>query len=314
MDVAEVADELYGLPPEEFTAARNERAKAYRSGGDRKLGAQIAALRKPSTAAWVVNQLARPRRAELDQLIELGATMREAHLDLKAERLRALSDQRHRVIAALAGAGRALAAEQGHAVSETVVQEVEQTLDAALADPDAAQAVGSGHLLTALSYAGLGGGGGAMADPALRRRAGGPGAPSARDREAGEGEAGEGGGGEVGEGGDSDVDERRRRHTCDVAAAQAQTADAERQAEEANGQLDQATEQVTLTLRRHDDAQARVQELHDELRVAQEEVALVAGELRNRQRARVEAARQAEMAARKAARARARVEGMRDDQ
>lgn len=301
MDVAEVADELYGLPPEEFTAARNERAKTYRSGGDRKLGAQIAALRKPSTAAWVVNQLARHRRAELDQLIELGATMREAHLDLKAERLRALSDQRHRVIAALAGAGRALAAEQGHAVSETVVQEVEQTLEAALADPDAAQAVGSGHLLTALSYAGLGGGGGAVADPALRRRAGGPGAPSARDREAGEG-------------GDSDVDERRRRHTCDVAAAQAQAADAERQAEEANRQLDQATEQVTLTLRRHDDAQARVQELHDELRVAQEEVAIAAGELRNRQRARVEAARQAEMAAREAARARARVEGMRDDQ
>lgn len=301
MDVAEVADELYGLPPEEFTAARNERAKAYRYGGDRKLGAQIAALRKPSTAAWVVNQLARHRRAELDQLIELGATMREAHLDLKAERLRALSDQRHRVIAALAGAGRALAAEQGHAVSETVVQEVEQTLEAALADPDAAQAVGSGHLLTALSYAGLGGGGGAVADPALRRRAGGPGAPSARDREAGEG-------------GDSDVDERRRRHTCDVAAAQAQAADAERQAEEANRQLDQATEQVTLTLRRHDDAQARVQELHDELRVAQEEVAIAAGELRNRQRARVEAARQAEMAAREAARARARVEGMREDQ
>ncbi|MGZ4620261.1 MAG: hypothetical protein ACXV3F_16520 [Frankiaceae bacterium] len=301
MHVAEVADELYGLPPEEFTAARNERAKTYRSGGDRELGAQIAALRKPSTAAWVVNQLARHRRAELDQLIELGATMREAHLDLKAERLRTLSDQRHRVIAALAGAGRALAAEQGHAVSETVVQEVEQTLEAALADPDAAQAVGSGHLLTALSYAGLGGGGGAVADPVLRRRAGGPGAPSARDREAGEG-------------GDSDVDERRRRHTCDVAAAQAQAADAERQAEEANRQLDQATEQVTLTLRRHDDAQARVQELHDELRVAQEEVAIAAGELRNRQRARVEAARQAEMAAREAARARARVEGMREDQ
>ena len=156
MDVAEVADELYGLPPEEFTAARNERAKAYRSGGDRKLGAQIAALRKPSTAAWVVNQLARHRRAELDQLIELGATMREAHLDLKAERLRALSDQRHRVIAALAGAGRALAAEQGHAVSETVVQEVEQTLEAALADPDAAQAVGSGHLLSCAVLRGSG--------------------------------------------------------------------------------------------------------------------------------------------------------------
>ena len=304
VDVAEVADDLYGLPPEEFTAARNERAKAYKSGGDRKLGAQIAALRKPSTAAWVVNQLARHRRAELDQLIEFGATMREAHLDLKAGRLRALSDQRHRVVAALAGAGRALAAEQGHAVSEAVVQEVEQTLEAALADPTAAHAVGSGQLLSALSYAGLGGGGGAVADPALRRRAGGPGAPAVRDRD------------EAGEGEDSDAGERRRRRTRDVAAAQAQAqaADAERQAEEANRQLDQTTEQVTLTLRRRDDAQARVQELHDELRVAQEEVATAAGELRNRQRARVEAARQAEMAAREAARARARVGGMREDQ
>src|SRR5512143_1859007 len=112
VDIDAVADELYGLPPDQFTASRNERAKACRAGGDRDLGAQVAALRKPSTAAWVVNQLARHRRDELGQLIELGGALRAAHLDLKAERLRALSDQRHRVVAALAAAGAALAAEQ----------------------------------------------------------------------------------------------------------------------------------------------------------------------------------------------------------
>ena len=166
MDIAAVADELYGLPPDQFTASRNQRAKASKADGDLELGAQVAALRRPSTAAWVVNQLARHRRDELGQLIELGTALREAHLDLKAERLRALSDQRHRVIAALAAAGRTLAAERGHAVSEAVRQEVEQTLEAALADPVAGQAVSSGRLVSGLSYAGLGEAGAAVAaDP-----------------------------------------------------------------------------------------------------------------------------------------------------
>ena len=293
MDIAAVADELYGLPPDQFTASRNERAKACRAGGDRELGTQVAALRKPSTAAWVVNQLARHRRDELGQLIELGAALRAAHLDLQAERLRDLSDQRHRVVAALARAGGALAAEQGHAVSDAVRQEVEQTLEAALADPAAAQAVSSGRLVSGLSYAGLGDVGAAVAaggDQPVRR----PGCPHGRP------------------GGPGPANEHQQRLAREVAAAETAAAAATRAAEDATRQLDAASEQVRDAVRGHDEAQARVQELHDELRSAQEDVTDAASELRRVQRARVEASRRAETAAREAARARARLEALRE--
>ena len=46
-------DELYKLPLDEFTKARNTLAKTL-SGTDKK---GVAALVKPSVAMWVVNQL-----------------------------------------------------------------------------------------------------------------------------------------------------------------------------------------------------------------------------------------------------------------
>ena len=41
MGIEDVADELYGLAPEDFTAARNARAKAARTDGDRELTAAV---------------------------------------------------------------------------------------------------------------------------------------------------------------------------------------------------------------------------------------------------------------------------------
>ncbi|MGW4517724.1 hypothetical protein ACWEO4_38520 [Streptomyces sp. NPDC004393] len=46
-----VADELYGLPPGEFTAVRDERAKAARAAGDRDLAERIRRMRRPTLAA-----------------------------------------------------------------------------------------------------------------------------------------------------------------------------------------------------------------------------------------------------------------------
>ncbi len=57
----EIADELYGLPPEEFTAARDARACALRA-SDRALADAVCALRRPTTAAWLVDLLVRERR------------------------------------------------------------------------------------------------------------------------------------------------------------------------------------------------------------------------------------------------------------
>src|ERR1700712_153141 len=99
--LVEVADELYGLTPEEFTAARNARAKAAQADGDRALADAVKALAKPTAAAWLANQLVRQDPDALDPLLELGSALREATAKLDGAEMRALSRQQPKVVAAL---------------------------------------------------------------------------------------------------------------------------------------------------------------------------------------------------------------------
>ncbi|WGW13586.1 hypothetical protein LWF01_07470 [Saxibacter everestensis] len=155
MELAEVADELYALLPEEFTATRNERAKAARAAGDKELVQQIRGLPKPSKDAWVVNMLSRRRAEDIARVLELGATFREAQQDADRDELRELNRQRNQLVGALAKQARRLAGELGHDLSETTVTDVEQTLRAAITDSAAATAVRSGWLTRTLSATGL---------------------------------------------------------------------------------------------------------------------------------------------------------------
>ena len=59
MSVEDDLDALYGVPPEEFTALRKELATAAKDRGDGEAARVIAAARRPTTAAWVVNELIR---------------------------------------------------------------------------------------------------------------------------------------------------------------------------------------------------------------------------------------------------------------
>src|SRR5918995_1419014 len=74
--VDEAAEELYGLPPGEFTRARDERAKKLRKSGDREAADAVKALRKPTVAAWALDQLARQRGKELGRLLTAGEGLR----------------------------------------------------------------------------------------------------------------------------------------------------------------------------------------------------------------------------------------------
>ena len=156
MDLDAAADELYGLPPEDFTAARKEHEAAARKDGDRELARAVAGLGKPSTAAWVCNLLVRARPDEVEGLLELGGLLREAQEGLAGDQLRQLDVQRRQLVAALTRQARALAFEQGHRVTEAVATQVEETLRAAMTDPDAGEALRSGRLTSAMSYSGLG--------------------------------------------------------------------------------------------------------------------------------------------------------------
>ena len=151
-----VAADLYALPLDEFTKARNDRAADARAAGDRELAEQIKQLKKPSASAWAVNMLSRHRADEISQLLDLGAALREAQTGLDADELRELGRQRQNLVAAVVRQARKVAAELGGPIGSSVADEVGQTLQAALADPDAAQAVTAGLLTRALSPSGWG--------------------------------------------------------------------------------------------------------------------------------------------------------------
>lgn len=154
--VNDVAAQLYAVEPSAFVAARTEAARAARDAGDRELAAAIGKLRRPSVAAWALNLLARDDVAGLARLVALGEEMREAQRQLRGEAMQRLSRERHEVLAALKRRARKLAADAGHPLGTEAAHQVQQTLGAALVDPDAAQEVRAGRLVTPLSYAGFG--------------------------------------------------------------------------------------------------------------------------------------------------------------
>jgi hypothetical protein len=150
----EVARELYGAPPGEFVAARDEHVRQAKAAGDRALASALRALRRPTQSAWLVNQLVRQRRALVDELIEVGAEFRGERLT--RQRLHELSERRRELLHRLQAEAQRLGAEAGVPLSADRAGEVEATLAAAVADSDLAEQVRGGRLSTALSYSGLG--------------------------------------------------------------------------------------------------------------------------------------------------------------
>jgi hypothetical protein len=156
VDIDAAAVELYGLAPDEFTAARNQMAKAAKSSGATAASSAIVALRKPTLAAWLANLLVRTDPGGVNELTELGDELRAAHLSADGARLRELTPRRHDLVQALVRSARARAKDRGRAVSATVADRLTETIDAALIDPGAAQLLRSGQLTSALRHVGFG--------------------------------------------------------------------------------------------------------------------------------------------------------------
>lgn len=154
--VDDVARTLYALPPEEFVAARDA---AVRAADGRERTAAIAGMRKPTVAAWLVNLIAIHRPELLAGLAALAGELRAAQRELRGSELRSLSTQRRATVAALVEEARRLAIEAKPALGRGTglpLAEVESTLQAALAEPEAADLVRSGRLVRAIEYAGFG--------------------------------------------------------------------------------------------------------------------------------------------------------------
>jgi hypothetical protein len=133
-------DELYRVQPEGFTALRGRLAAAAKERGDASAANRISAARKPTTAAWIVNQLALSSKEAVQRLRDLGARLRAAHAAMDGDRIRALSTEQRMLVNELArSAFEAVALTNPSAAQR---DDVTATLQAAIADPEVSAQLG----------------------------------------------------------------------------------------------------------------------------------------------------------------------------
>jgi len=146
--LADATAELYGGDPDDFMARRQELTARARAAGETAAAKQIAALRKPTRPAWVVNRLVRADPDVTARLAALAAELREPGLD--GGRIRELGADRAHLVDELTRQAFA----DLPAPTAAVREEVTATLDAALSDPEVAASLGT--LVRAAHYAGFG--------------------------------------------------------------------------------------------------------------------------------------------------------------
>jgi hypothetical protein len=179
MDLPTITEELYGLPPNEFTSTRDALAAEAREAGDRELASSVKQLRKPSAGAWVANMLVREQATEIGRLIHLGEDLRSTR-NLDGEQIRRATRDKTASVAKLLRQAKAIAKRAGLLLSAATEQDLESTLDAAFSDPESAAALRQGSLTSGLHYSGLGFGGATPTrSDGAGGRSGGPSAPSA---------------------------------------------------------------------------------------------------------------------------------------
>ena len=148
--------QLYGLRPDEFLAARRALALAAKSGGEAGLAKAIDSVRKPTAAAWAINLLTRQRADAVERVLTLAASFHDAHERMDGPALKELGRERTRLVDELLRACAEVVREADGSLSPAVANQVRETFVAALSTTAAADAVASGRLTRALSYAGFG--------------------------------------------------------------------------------------------------------------------------------------------------------------
>jgi hypothetical protein len=171
-------DRLFALPLEEFTAARNELAKAR---GD----AELRKLKKPTIAAWAVNQLVREREVDVRRLLRAGERLEAAQKEaVQGGEQRPFEEARREerdAVRRLRTAAAELLRAGGHPASDATLERVAGTLHAAAATSAGRETLREGRLSEELEPAGFDVLAGLAATPP-RKKAGAQKRPTADDR------------------------------------------------------------------------------------------------------------------------------------
>jgi hypothetical protein len=150
--LADAVTELYEADPDDFMPRRQELVARAREAGQPAVAKQIAALRKPTRSAWVVNSLVRADPEVTSRLAALAAELRGDEQSMDGARIRELTAARGRLVDELTR--QALRVSNLPAPPAALREEVTATLDAAIADPEVAASLGT--LVRAAHWSGFG--------------------------------------------------------------------------------------------------------------------------------------------------------------
>src|SRR5437868_5706248 len=134
MNLDDVVAQLLAGSLNEFTNARNAKAKELKAAGERDLAAEVAKAKKPPVAVWAVNQFARQNKPVLEGLRRAGEGVVQAQSGAVSGRknaaaeLRSASEALQRELeAAVREAGGVLRAGD-HAADEATLRRVQEML------------------------------------------------------------------------------------------------------------------------------------------------------------------------------------------
>ncbi|GAB3302921.1 hypothetical protein EK0264_02420 [Epidermidibacterium keratini] len=154
--LAQATAQVYAVPLTEFVSTRSALAKQAKEAGDPAGASAISALRKPTAAAALLNQVARRRPDVIESLRATGEQLRDAQARLDAAAMTAMRGDRDAAIESLLTAARDVAEADGGVLRPAAETDIRATAVAALADAAAGDALASGALTRTLTYAGFG--------------------------------------------------------------------------------------------------------------------------------------------------------------
>ena len=188
VEISRFLDELYAVPPKDFTRARNAKAAELTAAGHADDAKAVRQLGKPSASLWATNQLARLDPERVAHFVDLVQQTRRTQLRDPRAAAEAMRAQRVELEALTTAAAEAMT-KAGYPVSRATRGRVSDTLLGAAVDGRLADELRGGRLTSELSAPGFD----------LRRRHGGRRA-AARARRQARGEPERAGGGAPGSG------------------------------------------------------------------------------------------------------------------
>lgn len=279
----EIVDELYGLAPAAFVTRRNELARELKANGDRDLAGRIAKLRRPTQAAWAINQWVRAHPDDSALIAGLASDLTAAQRRSAVDKMKTLSRRRQDLINDSVTAVAATAADLRVTLGDSTIREVTQTLRAAVADPEVLEQVLRGNLTASAEYSGFGPAGVFVVPEPLQEPVADESGASGADADGADEEGADRDDADDSDHTASDEAERRRRDL------EARLAEAETGERTARSDLDAASRTVDGASSEVDEIVRRAQELRAELARCEESLRFARQRLSTAEQGRAEA-------------------------